>query len=105
MGRRALDHSVSSFQKARAAPWTSASSRCFRYQTWMPGIVFRFGGLQRTAIAAYSIASTNEPATHFGLGAIDAIDAVEVRWPDGTTERFAGIDVDRAVTLRRGDGS
>jgi enediyne biosynthesis protein E4 len=41
---------------------------------------------------------------HFGLGDLAAIDAIEVRWPDGRRERFPGGAVDRVATLTRGQG-
>jgi enediyne biosynthesis protein E4 len=41
---------------------------------------------------------------HFGLGDIAAIDAVEVRWPDGKRERFPGGAARRVATLTRGQG-
>ncbi len=45
---------------------------------------------------------------HFGLGAVDRVDAVEVRWPDGRVERRAGgpagpaLSVDRVTRLVEG---
>ena len=41
---------------------------------------------------------------HFGLGAETKIDAVEVRWVGGKTERFGMNGVDRMVTLTEGTG-
>jgi hypothetical protein len=38
------------------------------------------------------------------LGAAAAVEAIEVRWPDGGTERFGPFEADRIVTLRRGAG-
>jgi len=49
--------------------------------------------------------SSSDPAVHFGLGAIDAIDTIEVTWTDGSVERFDGDAVDRIYVLRRGEGS
>ena len=40
------------------------------------------------AMAAQSFASSNDPRAHFGLGAVEAIDEIEVLWPDGSRERF-----------------
>ena len=51
-----------------------------------------------------SYASWNEPRLHFGLGARTAYDALEVRWPDGTLERFPGGSTNRRVDLVRGNG-
>ncbi len=36
---------------------------------------------------------------HFGLGAVDRIDRIEVRWVGGRTDVFENIAVDRVVTL------
>jgi hypothetical protein len=41
---------------------------------------------------------------HFGLGAVDRVDAVEVRWPSGQIELFAGLKVDGFNTLKEGSG-
>jgi hypothetical protein len=40
-----------------------------------------------------------------GLGASAKVDAVQVQWPDGQTERWTGIAADKLITLRRGSGS
>ncbi|MCP3980207.1 MAG: CRTAC1 family protein [bacterium] len=48
--------------------------------------------------------SSGDPRAHFGLGDVERVDGIEVRWPDGLVERFPGGAVDRDVTLRRGDG-
>jgi hypothetical protein len=37
---------------------------------------------------------------HFGLGAVDRIDAIEVRWTNGSTRRLLGPEVDRYHTVR-----
>jgi enediyne biosynthesis protein E4 len=39
---------------------------------------------------------------HFGLGARDRIDRVEVRWPGSDTEIFDGIEIDKIATLAQG---
>src|SRR5205807_1779082 len=51
-----------------------------------------------------SFLSSGSPLAHFGLGAADRVDHVEVRWPDGSRERFPGGTTDRTVTVRRGTG-
>lgn len=47
---------------------------------------------------------SSDPRAHFGLGAAERVDAIRVRWPDGTAELFAGRSADQAVTLRKGEG-
>ena len=41
---------------------------------------------------------------HFGLGARDRIDRIEIRWLGGGTEAFASPRVDQTLTLTEGDG-
>ena len=41
---------------------------------------------------------------HFGLGAADAVDSLEVLWPDGVREVFPGRPADQVVVLRKGEG-
>jgi hypothetical protein len=45
-----------------------------------------------------------DPRAHFGLGAIDRIDSIQVRWPDGPREEYDGGPVNRPVLLRKGEG-
>lgn len=52
----------------------------------------------------YSFLCSNEPVAHFGLGALDRVDQIEVMWPDGVREIFPGGEVNRGVTVRRGEG-
>ena len=49
----------------------------------------------------YSYLCSNDPRAHFGLGRVERVDAIEVVWPDGTTERFPSQSVDRIITLRK----
>ncbi len=52
-----------------------------------------------------SYASASDPRLVFGLGAAPAPDWIEVRWPNGSRERFAGIPAARYSVLRAGQGS
>jgi hypothetical protein len=54
-----------------------------------------------------SYLSASDPRVHFGLGPVPAgrVDAVVVEWPDGQRERWTGVQIDRAITLKRGEGS
>jgi hypothetical protein len=60
--------------------------------------------LHRIVAPAYSYLSSSDPRVHFGLGGARRVERIEVRWPDGRVERFAGGAVDRIITLRRGEG-
>jgi hypothetical protein len=45
---------------------------------------------------------SNDPRAHFGLGATEHVDSIDVVWPDGTATTFGGQDVDRVITLHKG---
>ena len=70
-------------------------------------VVVEAGGRRfaRTVRRASSYLSSSEPVPRFGLGPAGRVERIEVRWPDGAREVFAGCDVDREVVLRRGEGS
>ncbi|MBZ0281926.1 MAG: ASPIC/UnbV domain-containing protein, partial [Anaerolineae bacterium] len=36
-----------------------------------------------------------EPVAHFGLGTVDEVDEVEIRWPDGETLRLHDLAIDQ----------
>ncbi len=62
------------------------------------------GRAQMDRVAATrGFASAPPLALHFGLGAAESIESVQVEWPDGTTQGFADVGVDRHWTLRQGD--
>jgi len=47
---------------------------------------------------------SHDPRVHFGLGAVDRVDGIEVQWPDGTTESFECPGADRNLEVQRGKG-
>jgi hypothetical protein len=51
-----------------------------------------------------SYLSSNDPRVHFGLGAIERVDRIAVRWPDGSLESFPGQATNQVVVLRKGAG-
>jgi hypothetical protein len=51
-----------------------------------------------------SFASSSDPRVHFGLGDAVAIDAVEIRWPGGASEKVMVPAVDRIYTIEQGRG-
>jgi hypothetical protein len=40
---------------------------------------------------------------HFGLGAADLVDTLEVIWPSGLVERYTGVDANQTLVLTEGD--
>jgi hypothetical protein len=59
---------------------------------------------RRTVRSACSYQSASPLVAWFGLGADERIEQLDVRWPDGSSERFTVTGVDRSVELRRGEG-
>jgi hypothetical protein len=52
-----------------------------------------------------SYSSSSDMRVHFGLGQMDKIEFVEVRWPSGLQERFTGLTVDSIHELKEGTGA
>jgi enediyne biosynthesis protein E4 len=52
-----------------------------------------------------SVMSQSDLRLHFGLGKIETVDAVEVKWPTTQkVERFTQIKANQILTIREGDG-
>ncbi len=49
-----------------------------------------------------SYLSSHDPIAHFGLGPVNEVDEIEVRWPDGSREVFAGGATNRLRVLNHG---
>jgi hypothetical protein len=49
--------------------------------------------------------SNSDRRVHFGLGANTQLDLLEVRWPNGNTERFSDVKIDTVNTLKEGTGA
>lgn len=58
----------------------------------------------RVINSTFSYLSASDPRAHFGLGAVETVESIEVRWPDGSHERFPGGAVDRSLVLSHGTG-
>jgi hypothetical protein len=52
-----------------------------------------------------SFLSQNDPRVHAGLGDSPSYDRIEVQWPGGTREVFAGGKANQIVTLKQGTSS
>ena len=61
------------------------------------------GRRHREALAQSSYFSVNDSRLHFGLGESGKAD-LEVRWLGGRTDRFLGVQANRLVTIREGNG-
>lgn len=59
----------------------------------------------RAVMSQSSYVSHNDIRTHFGLGSVDSVDGIIVRWPSGETEEFPGVAVNRTWLLIEGAGS
>jgi thioredoxin-like negative regulator of GroEL len=68
-------------------------------------VTVRHRGAQQAAVrfGGGSYLSAGDPRLHFGLGASQLADAVEVRWPSGRVDTFANLEADRGYTLHEGD--
>jgi hypothetical protein len=52
-----------------------------------------------------SVMSQNDLRLHFGLGTVDTLDLIEVKWPTTQKlERFTQVKVNQIITIREGDG-
>ena len=54
---------------------------------------------------ASSYLSSHEPILHFGLGPSPEFDAIDVRWPDGSSARYPRGQADRLLVLRKGEST
>jgi hypothetical protein len=63
-------------------------------------------GIQQRSevISGGSYGSSSDLRVHFGLGTSMKIDAVEIRWPSGRTEKVMPRQVDRIFTVMEGNG-
>ena len=70
-------------------------------------ITVRAGGrVQRRLVqTAYSYCAANDPRAHFGLGDAAGVDSLEVKWPDGATQRVEQVAIDGLVTVERAAGA
>ena len=49
--------------------------------------------------------ATSPYRQHFGLGKKGKIDSLEIRWPSGLTQRFAGLDTNQIISVAEGDAA
>jgi hypothetical protein len=52
-----------------------------------------------------SVMSQSDLRLHFGLGKVETVDAVEVKWPTTLkVERFTQVKANQILTIREGEG-
>jgi hypothetical protein len=52
-----------------------------------------------------SVMSQNDLRLHFGIGTVDMIDSIEIKWPTTQKiERFTQVKPNQILTIREGDG-
>jgi enediyne biosynthesis protein E4 len=55
--------------------------------------------LYNHATTAAGYASSSEQVVRFGLGAANAVETLEVRWPGGAVQRLTGVETNQIVTV------
>ena len=70
-------------------------------------ITVEAGGRKRIAevVGGGSYFSQNSLTQYFGLGTLKRVDRIEVRWPNGQTQSWAGIEAGRTVHLTEGQSA
>jgi hypothetical protein len=58
----------------------------------------------RPVQTAYSYCASSDPRVHFGLGGLDRVEEVRVRWPSGREETFGTLPARQVHELREGTG-
>jgi hypothetical protein len=68
-------------------------------------VVVSYGGRKQAqaVLAQSSYLSVNDRRLHFGLGPATAAN-VEIRWPNGSSEKIADVAADRLIVIREGSG-
>ncbi len=61
------------------------------------------GAALRRTVGSSSYLSQSSQNLHFGLGQAASVDRIEVRWPAGETEEYAGVAANTAWELVEGD--
>ncbi len=55
------------------------------------------------ATTSTGFGASSDPRVHFGLGASDGVESLEIRWPSGTVQTLTGIKADQILTVREPD--
>jgi hypothetical protein len=68
-------------------------------------VLVRYGSKVQVqeVLSQSSFLSSNDPRLHFGLGVVTTAD-IEIHWPMGAIEKYAGLAAGQLVTIREGFG-
>ena len=68
-------------------------------------VTLEAGGRRQVAqrLGGGSYQSANDPRLHFGLGASERVDSLEVRWPSGKVDHYTDLPAGTGYRLREGD--
>ena len=58
----------------------------------------------REVVSGSSYLAQNDLRAHFGLGAAQRAERLEIRWPDGSTEAVENLSANQVVTVQQGKG-
>jgi hypothetical protein len=61
--------------------------------------------IRRDVRTGYSYLAANDPRVHVGLGDVESVESITVRWTDGARERFGPFKANQIVELRRRKGT
>ena len=93
----------------RQGHWLKVSCHLPMHKRLAVGAVVRvYAGQQKwmnSLMPSSSYLASNDPAVHFGLGQVLRVERIEIDWPDGTSEQFAGASVDQHLQLMQGSGT
>lgn len=69
-------------------------------------VILRYGGKLQSKLKSVvrGYASTVDDILHFGLGSLQQIDTIDVRWPDGKTSLLTNIKTNQLVEIHQNTG-
>ncbi|MDX1564923.1 MAG: CRTAC1 family protein, partial [Phycisphaeraceae bacterium] len=91
-----------------AGHWLTVRLKASKGRPWPIGARVEARAGDRTFVHAVvtgdSFQAQHDMVAHFGLGAIDKVDWVQVRWPDGTVSRLEAPAIDRTHLVEAASG-
>jgi hypothetical protein len=68
------------------------------------GAIVRIGNQANHMTSAVGYASSSHFGVHFGLGNVQKIDRIEIRWPSGVEQVLRGVEADQFLEVRESGG-